>query len=172
MNWRPFTLPATLPVTRIFSHYPTRTLTEVKKPYPSQPDSGTHCTLISENRSDKNHSGEKAITAQWTKDTSHLVTLRIDLKKFYFSAMQFCCNWMTLTLTFIYRWFVILILIFHSDKESLDTQNLFCLLPNDDKPTVMVNTGVKDLRHSFSDEFCGSSLGTSIDQFCLHHWTF
>ena len=38
MNWRPFTLPATLPVTRIFSHYPTRTLPEVKKPYPSQPD--------------------------------------------------------------------------------------------------------------------------------------
>ena len=37
MNWRPFTLPATLPVTRIFSHYPTRTLPEVKKPYPSQP---------------------------------------------------------------------------------------------------------------------------------------
>ena len=33
----PFTLPATLPVTRIFSHYPTRTLPEVKKPYPSQP---------------------------------------------------------------------------------------------------------------------------------------
>ena len=31
------TLPATLPVTRIFSHYPTRTLPEVKKPYPSQP---------------------------------------------------------------------------------------------------------------------------------------
>ena len=37
MNWRPFTLPATLPATRIFSHYPTRTLPEVKKPYPSQP---------------------------------------------------------------------------------------------------------------------------------------
>ena len=35
----PFTLPATLPVTRIFSHYPTRTLPEVKKPYPSQPAS-------------------------------------------------------------------------------------------------------------------------------------
>ena len=33
----PFTLPATLPVTRIFFHYPTRTLPEVKKPYPSQP---------------------------------------------------------------------------------------------------------------------------------------
>ena len=33
----PFTLPATLPVTRIFPHYPTRTLPEVKKPYPSQP---------------------------------------------------------------------------------------------------------------------------------------
>ena len=32
-----FTLPATLPVTRIFFHYPTRTLPEVKKPYPSQP---------------------------------------------------------------------------------------------------------------------------------------
>ena len=30
-------LPATLPVTRIFFHYPTRTLPEVKKPYPSQP---------------------------------------------------------------------------------------------------------------------------------------
>ena len=29
------TLPATLPVTRIFSHYPTRTLPEVKKPYSS-----------------------------------------------------------------------------------------------------------------------------------------
>ena len=41
MNWRPFTLPATLPVTRIFSHYPTRTLPEVKKPYPSQPDHST-----------------------------------------------------------------------------------------------------------------------------------
>ena len=39
MNWRPFTLPATLPVTRIFSYYPTLTLPEVKKPYPSQPDS-------------------------------------------------------------------------------------------------------------------------------------
>ena len=37
MNWRPFTLPATLPVTRIFCDYPTRTLPEVKKPYPSQP---------------------------------------------------------------------------------------------------------------------------------------
>ena len=33
----PFTLPATLPVTRIFFYYPTRTLPEVKKPYPSQP---------------------------------------------------------------------------------------------------------------------------------------
>ena len=120
-------------------------------------------TLYTENRSDKNHVGEKAIKAQWTKDTSHLVTLRIDLKKFYFSAMQFCCNGMTLTLTLtcIYRWFVILILIFHSDKESLDAQNQFCLLPND-KPTIMVNTGVKDPRHSFSDEFCGLSLGTSI----------
>ena len=32
-----FTLPATLPVTRIFFHYPTRTLPEVKNPYPSQP---------------------------------------------------------------------------------------------------------------------------------------
>ena len=41
MNWRPFTLPATLPVTRIFSHYPTRTLPEVKKPYPSQPGGGS-----------------------------------------------------------------------------------------------------------------------------------
>ena len=30
-----FTLPATLPVTRNFSHYPTRTLLEVKKPYSS-----------------------------------------------------------------------------------------------------------------------------------------
>ena len=30
-----FTLPATLPVTRNFSHYPTRTLPEVKKPYSS-----------------------------------------------------------------------------------------------------------------------------------------
>ena len=37
MNWRPFTIPATLPVTRIFFHYPTRTLPEVKKPYSSQP---------------------------------------------------------------------------------------------------------------------------------------
>ena len=33
----PFTLPATLPVTRIFSHYPTRTLPEIKNPSPSQP---------------------------------------------------------------------------------------------------------------------------------------
>ena len=41
MNWRPFTLPATLPATRIFSHYPTRTLPEVKKPYPSQPANST-----------------------------------------------------------------------------------------------------------------------------------
>ena len=30
-----FTLPATLPVTRNFPHYPTRTLPEVKKPYSS-----------------------------------------------------------------------------------------------------------------------------------------
>ena len=35
-----FTLPATLPVTRNFFHYPTRTLPEVKKPYPSQPAGG------------------------------------------------------------------------------------------------------------------------------------
>ena len=34
-------------------------------------NSATHCTLISENRSDKNHSGEKTITAQWAKDTLH-----------------------------------------------------------------------------------------------------
>ena len=40
----PFTLPATLPVTRIFSHCPTRTLPEVKKPYPSQP--GQHQFLF------------------------------------------------------------------------------------------------------------------------------
>ena len=32
------TLPATLPTTRIFPHYPNRTLPEVKKTYPSQPD--------------------------------------------------------------------------------------------------------------------------------------
>ena len=42
----PFTLPATLPVTRIFSHYPTRTLPEVKKPYPSQP--AYHCSIVIE----------------------------------------------------------------------------------------------------------------------------
>ena len=36
----PFTLPATLPVTRIFFYYPTRTLPEVKKTYPSQPGHG------------------------------------------------------------------------------------------------------------------------------------
>ena len=33
---------------------------------------------------------------------------------------------------------------------------------------VMVNTGVKDPWHSFSDEFCGSSLGT----FCVHSCAF
>ena len=33
----PFTLPATLPTTRIFSHFPTRTQPEVKKPYLSGP---------------------------------------------------------------------------------------------------------------------------------------
>ena len=33
----PVTLPATLTVTRIFNHYPTRSLPEVKKPYPSGP---------------------------------------------------------------------------------------------------------------------------------------
>ena len=43
----PFTLPATLPVTRIFSHYPTRTLPEVKKPYPSQPALGGSSSLCS-----------------------------------------------------------------------------------------------------------------------------
>ena len=37
----PYTLPATLPVTRIFFYYPTRTLPEVKKPYPSQPGQET-----------------------------------------------------------------------------------------------------------------------------------
>ena len=37
----PFTLPGTLPVTRIFFYYPTQTLPEVKKPYPSQPAHNT-----------------------------------------------------------------------------------------------------------------------------------
>ena len=31
-GWPPFTQPTTLPVIRIFPHYPTRTLLEVKKP--------------------------------------------------------------------------------------------------------------------------------------------
>ena len=37
----PFTLPATLPVTRIFFYYSTRTQPEVKKTYPSQPAHNT-----------------------------------------------------------------------------------------------------------------------------------
>ena len=46
MNWRPFTLPATLPVTRIFSYDPTLTLPEVKKPYPSQPAHTHHQSVL------------------------------------------------------------------------------------------------------------------------------
>ena len=41
-HWQsPITLPTTRPITRIFFHNPTRTLTEVKKPYPSRPALGT-----------------------------------------------------------------------------------------------------------------------------------
>ena len=65
-NWRPFTLPATLPVTRIFSHYPTRTLPEVKKPYPSQPDPDTHIYM-------------GRFPEDW--ENGHFVSLRVN--KFY-----------------------------------------------------------------------------------------
>ena len=40
----PFTLPATPPVTQIFSHSPTQTLSEVKMPNPSQPGYMANCS--------------------------------------------------------------------------------------------------------------------------------